>query len=275
MRVAHEAPLEIIKQVSKVTDYDYALVHLFEENKTYYNHFIDAKKAGRYIILDNSIFELGTAFDADSFAAWTRALKPNAYIVPDVLEDINGTIANWNDWMSKYEDLKGSKIGVVQGKTEQEIVDCYKFMAKEADIIAISFDYSWFEEVFPDEITKYHSWMKGRKYLLDLLIEEKAINYSKPHHLLGCGLPQEVAQYKSKAYDFIDTIDTSNPVIHGMAGIDYEEVDGVFGLENKESVKLFELMEEPVDNTAKVFYNIMKFRANIDEEMGSVVQQLG
>ena len=282
MRVAHEAPLEIIKQVSKVTDYDYALVHLFEDNKTYYNHFMDAKKAGRYIIIDNSIFELGTAFNADDFAAWCKQLKPSAYIVPDVLEDIDGTIANWNSWMASinnrlgpYEDLQGSKIGVVQGKTEQEIVDCYKFMANEADIIAISFDYSWFEEVYPDEKTKYHSWMKGRKYLLDLLIEEKAINYNKPHHLLGCGLPQEFALYKGKEYDFIDTIDTSNPVVHGMMNIDYEETDGVFGLETKESIKLFELMEEPVENPSKVFYNIMKFRANIDEEMGSVVQQLG
>ena len=275
MRVAHEAPLEIIKQVSNVTDYDYALVHLFEDNKTYYNHFIDAKKAGRYIILDNSIFELGTAFDADDFAAWCRALKPSAYIVPDVLEDIDGTIANWNSWKDKYDDLSGSKIGVVQGKTEQEIVDCYKFMANAADVIALSFDYSWFEQVFPDEETKYHSWMKGRKYLLDLLIEEKLINYNKPHHLLGCGLPQEFALYKDKAYDFIDTIDTSNPVVHGMMNIEYEEKDGVFGLETKESIKLFELMEEPVENPSKVFYNIMKFRANINEEMGSIVQQLG
>jgi hypothetical protein len=275
VRVAHEAPLSIIRRVGQMTDYDYALVHLFEESSSYYNYFVDALKKDRYVILDNSIFELGTAFDSDAFAQWVKALKPSAYIVPDVLEDIDGTIKNWVSWQKKYKDLRGNKIGVVQGKTEQEIVDCYKFMVAEADVVAISFDYSWYEKEFPNEQSKYHSWMKGRQRLIDLLIEEKLVNYNKPHHLLGCGLPQEFAHYKDEKYSFIDTIDTSNPVIHGLKGIDYEEVDGVFELQTKESTKMFTLLDEEVENLDKVVYNIMKFRANINEEMGSVIQQLG
>ena len=202
-------------------------------------------------------------------------MKPSAYIVPDVLEDIDGTISNWKDWQKNYSDLRGNKIGVVQGKTEQEIVDCYKYMAQEADVVAISFDYSWYEKWVPAEQNKFFSWMKGRQYLIDLLIDEKLINYDKPHHLLGCGLPQEFAHYKGEKYDFIDSLDTSNPVVHGMAGIEYKENDGVFYLEDKSDTKLFTLMNEDVENLDKVFYNIMKFRANIDDEMGSVVQQLG
>ena len=34
-------------------------------------------------------------------------------------------------------------------------------------------------------------------------------------------------------------------------------------------------MNEDVENQDKVYYNIMKFRANIDDEMGSFIQQLG
>lgn len=275
MRVAHEAPLSIIRRVGQLTDYDYALVHLFEESSKYYNYFVDALKKRRYVILDNSIFELGTAFDSDAFAQWVKALNPSAYIVPDVLEDIDGTIKNWINWKKKYNDLRGNKIGVVQGKTEQEIVDCYKFFIAEADVVAISFDYSWYEKEFPNEKNKYYSWMKGRQRLIDILIDEKLVNYNKPHHLLGCGLPQEFAYYKDEKYSFIDTIDTSNPIIHGIKGIDYEEVDGVFELQTKESTKMFTLLDEEVENLDKVVYNIMKFRANINEEMGSVVQQLG
>lgn len=195
--------------------------------------------------------------------------------MPDVLEDIDGTIKNWINWKKKYNDLRGNKIGVVQGKTEQEIVDCYKFFIAEADVVAISFDYSWYEKEFPNEKNKYYSWMKGRQRLIDILIDEKLVNYNKPHHLLGCGLPQEFAYYKDEKYSFIDTIDTSNPIIHGIKGIDYEEVDGVFELQTKESTKMFTLLDEEVENLDKVVYNIMKFRANINEEMGSVVQQLG
>ena len=35
-------------------------------------------------------------------------------------------------------------------------------------------------------------------------------------HLLGCNLPQEYLYYKD--FPFIETIDTSNPIIHGLEG---------------------------------------------------------
>ena len=41
MKIAHEAPLSIFDKVQAVTDYDYALVHLFEENEEYYNSSFD------------------------------------------------------------------------------------------------------------------------------------------------------------------------------------------------------------------------------------------
>ena len=65
IKIAHESPKSIFKEVQKYTDYDYALVHLFEEDPEYLQQFRDAKEAGREIILDNSIFELEEAFDAE------------------------------------------------------------------------------------------------------------------------------------------------------------------------------------------------------------------
>jgi hypothetical protein len=35
IKIAHESPKSIFKEVQKVTDYDYALVHLFEEDPEY------------------------------------------------------------------------------------------------------------------------------------------------------------------------------------------------------------------------------------------------
>ena len=128
MRIAHEAPLDIIKRVSESTDYDYALVHLFEEDKEYLEQFKKAASKGREIILDNSIFELEEAFDAEKFKYWVDDLRPSWYIVPDVLEDAEGTINKMSDWNRKYFNVPGKKIGVVQGKTYNEIVDCYSYM---------------------------------------------------------------------------------------------------------------------------------------------------
>ena len=39
IKIAHESPKSIFSDVQKYTDYDYALVHLFEEDKEYLNQF--------------------------------------------------------------------------------------------------------------------------------------------------------------------------------------------------------------------------------------------
>ena len=260
IKIAHESPKSIFSTIQRFTDYDYALVHLFEEDKEYLQQFIEARDAGREIILDNSIFELEEAFDADKFNRWVNDLKPTWYIVPDALEDTDRTIIQMEDWNDKGLGYEGSgKIGVVQGKTYDDIVDCYNYMNKEADVdmIAISFDYSYYEDTVP-HTNKYVSWMLGRVKLLGDLLKDGVINKDKKHHLLGCGLPQEFAFYKHSDYDWIYSLDTSNPVVHGIKGINYTDQ----GLWNKESQKLFEMINQEVDEeqVQRILNNIQKFR---------------
>ena len=258
IKIAHESPKSIFNEVQKHTDYDYALVHLFEEDKEYLQQFREARGAGREIILDNSIFELEEAFDADKFNEWVNDLKPTWYIVPDALEDADKTIMQMEDWNNKGYGYAGSgKIGVIQGKTYDEIVDCYNYMNKEADVdmIAISFDYSYYTQSVPHP-NKYVSWMLGRVKLLGDLLRHGVINQTKPHHLLGCGLPQEFSFYKHSDYDWIYSLDTSNPVVHGIKGISY----GSDGLWNKERQKLHELINYNVEDTNLILNNIQKFK---------------
>ena len=142
MKIAHESPKSIFKEVQKFTDYDYALVHLFEEDKEYLDLFKEAIRKGREVILDNSIFELEEAFEAEKFAYWVKRMRPEWYIVPDALEDANLTMVQMERWNDKYGELPGKKIGVVQGQTYSQIVDCYKYLdyIAKVDMIAISFD---------------------------------------------------------------------------------------------------------------------------------------
>jgi len=255
IKIAHESPKSIFTDVQKVTDYDYALVHLFEEDEQYLEQFKKAIRKGREVILDNSIFELEEAFDADKFAGWVERLRPTWYIIPDALENQAKTISQMADWNTKYKDLPGKKIGVVQGKSYEEIKACYAYMDKEADVdmIAISFDYSYYTKSVPHP-NKYVSWMLGRVKLLGDLLKDGIINENKPHHLLGCGLPQEFSFYSQ--YPWIYSLDTSNPVVHGIKGIEY----GEDGLWSKESQKLFELINYEVEDTNTILYNINKFR---------------
>ena len=122
IKIAHEAPLDIFDEVQRLTDYDYALVHLLEENGRYRDTFERAVTRGREVILDNSIFELEEAFEADRFALWVERLKPSWYIIPDALENSTKTMEQALNWTKNYKNLPGKKIGVVQGKTYSEIV---------------------------------------------------------------------------------------------------------------------------------------------------------
>jgi len=259
IKIAHEAPLDIFDEVQRLTDYDYALVHLLEENGRYRDTFERAIKKGREVILDNSIFELEEAFEADRFAIWVERLKPAWYIVPDVLENAEKTMLQAANWFKNYSHVPGKSIGVVQGKTYQEIKDCYKAMDEIAnvDMIAISFDYSYYRDSISHP-NKYVSWMLGRVKLLGDLVRDSIINEDKPHHLLGCGLPQEFSFYKNADYKWLYSLDTSNPIVHGIKNIEY----GSEGLWSKESQKLHELIDVDIEDIdiGKVKTNIQKFR---------------
>ena len=257
MKIAHEAPLSIFDKVQALTDYDYALVHLFEENEEYYNTFVKAKKDGREVLLDNSIFELGTAFESDTYADWIVKLKPDWYIVPDVLDNANATIDSFDSFMLTYPDLPGKVIGVAQGSTYDELVACYRYMAYDSrvDKVAMSFNHPFFQTMKPPLGNKYYRMMRGRQKVIADMLRDNIINKDKPHHLLGCGLPQEFEEYKN--HKWIDSMDTSNPVIHGMKDITY----GTHGLNTKQSVKLFTLINENVvDKWEDIEYNIKMFR---------------
>ena len=259
MKIAHEAPISIFPAVQRMTDYDYALVHLFETNMVYYRMFKDAVINGREVILDNSIFELGESFDGDKYFKWIEMLQPTWYIIPDVLEDTLGTLRKMDKWLAKYKVSPNIKsIGVIQGKTYKELVECYKDVAPRVDKVAISFDYSYYidstQEFKLDN--KYFSWMVGRQMLIKDLINDSVIDTNKLHHLLGCALPQEFNAYTK--FNWIDSVDTSNPVVHGLNGVAYKPN----GLDDKVSTKLIEYMNEEVTETqlAIIKDNIVQFR---------------
>lgn len=262
MKIAHECPISIFSLVESLTDYDYCLAHLFDENTLYRNQFYKSKDKGREIILDNSIFELGTAFDSNKYHNIINDLQPDWYIIPDVLEDCSGTIQSMDNWMLDFGDYVPTtikKIGVVQGKNYEELCQCYRHLVdKGCDKIGISFDYSYYENLYPQESNRFVSWMKGRRDFILKLVSEDFYNYEIPLHLLGCSLPQEFSFYKN--FSFIDSLDTSNPVVWGISKtpypLDLEDVD------TKITQKLFTMIDMKVDYSSKTIIesNIRKFR---------------
>ena len=267
MLVSHESPISMLPVSLGYNDYDYALVHLFETHPEYYKFFKDSLKNGREVLLDNSIFELGTAFDSNKFYNYILDLKPTYYVVPDVLEDTNGTIESFTRWVNEHnlEPIKHiPKIGVVQGTTFSELAECYSFMATNADYVAISFDYSYYQ-ITGLGTNKLQRQKSGRIKLIKDLVDAGIWDKSKPHHLLGCSLPDEFRSYMGGDYTYsaerlnIRSLDTSNPVVAGMHNIRY--INGI-GLVDKLSIKLCDLIDYKVteENKDNILFNANQFK---------------
>ncbi len=286
IEVSHESPISMLPISLEYNDYGYALVHLFETHPEYYKYYKTLRtETNTPVLLDNSIFELGKSFEPKKYVKWIESLEPNYYIVPDVLESCDGTIKAWNDWMSYYTDNTSAlgngalKIGVVQGSNWNDLVKCYKFMSDQADYVAISFDYSYYE--YTGEITttsagkKLQLWCSGRQRFIHQLIDEGIWRWDKPHHLLGCSLAKEFKYYVDNNIYNIKSVDTSNPVVAGIKGLKYNDS---FGLDYKPSTMLADLIEHEVteEQTDYIMYNTKMFKKIINRHvsLGTAISML-
>lgn len=265
MLISHEVPISLLNQSLHFNDYNYCLVHLCELHPEYEDFYQKSRINGKELLLDNSIFELGKAFDASKFAHYVDKLRPTYYVIPDSLENYDETVTNYKSFITTYKDLPGAKIGVVQGKTYDELVNCYKFMSDNADYIALSFDLSFYQVVGRGD-TKLKKQCTGRQMLIRMLIDDNIINHDKPHHLLGCSLAKEFSWYTQ--FSCFRSCDTSNPIVAGILGYTYS---GTFGLQNKPSIKLADLIEHKVSDIEynKIEYNVIQFRKMVHGNLNS------
>lgn len=258
MLISHEVPISLLEKSLNFNDYNYCLVHLLETHPKYKIFYKHSRINGKELLLDNSIFELGKAFDADKFAGYVEELNPTYYVIPDSLENYEETLTSYKSFVDKYGNLNGAKIGVVQGKTYAELVNCYKFMADNADYIAFSFDMSLYQAIGLGR-TKLEKQCSGRQRFINMLVEDSIIRWDKPHHLLGCSLAIEFKYYREREMTFIRSCDTSNPIVSGIEGLYY---NGTFGMQVKPATKLIEYIDLKVDDTQlfRIEHNVKYFR---------------
>lgn len=261
MLISHEVPIALLEKSRKFNDYDYCLLHLTYEYPEYRQYYIDAVKSGRRVLLDNSIFELGDALTNDQLAKGVLDIRPTWYVVPDCLHNRDTTIERFESFKKTYSDLPGLKIGVAQGSTVEELTDCYKYMSENADKIAIPFDSKAFES-YTGYVDTLERWCTGRQMFIQHLVDKGIWNQEKPHHLLGCSYAKEFSNNLYRNIS-IESCDTSNPIVAGIAGIKY----GQDGLNVKPSTKLCELLYHKLtkDEMEAVKYNVSTFRRICNE----------
>jgi len=219
MKISHEVPLCLLEDSLSFNDYDYALVHLLDKDEDYANFFIKAKQQGRYIILDNSLHELGTAYHDSGLIHWVEKLLPNEFIVPDVWQDTTQSIVNARKWAQIELPKEVTKVAVVQAESLTGAMLCYQTY-KDLGYKKIAFSYGadYYLE-HSSHPNKNIAKSLGRIQVISKMYEIGAILKKDRVHLLGCQVPQEFSWYKDMP--FIETIDTSNPVMATLDGIKY------------------------------------------------------
>ena len=147
-KVSHELPINMLDQSYEINDYEYCLPHLMDDSLNLYeyrDHFLQAKKDGRYIIMDNSLHELGKAYDTDRLLHWINELEPNEFIVPDVWQDQTATLVNAKHWLTIKLPKITTKVAVVQAQSYHEAHECYNILKMQGyQKIAFSYGADWY-----------------------------------------------------------------------------------------------------------------------------------
>lgn len=197
MLVSHEVPRTLLDFSLLFNDYDYFLIHQLIKYKEYRDFYKLSKLLGRRQILDNSLYELGESFDPKGYAKMISELKPAEYLIPDCFNDYSKNIKMFNTWMDKYGALPGIKIATVHGETLNEFQKAYDYFCKADPNIKIAFNFA--ESLYDTNGGRVN------------VIKNVNIDVTRKHHLLGCKTPAEFMAFSD--CDWVETIDTSNPVM--------------------------------------------------------------
>lgn len=262
MKVSHELPLSLMHYAYQWNDYDYCLPHLLDKYEQYRLFFQKSRLDKRFIIMDNGLFE-GVEHTIEDLLDKINLIRPNIFIVPDAWNDTTTTVRSAKHWMMNYgkklKELDVDLMAVCQGQTIGDLVIMYQTLT-DLGYNHIAFNHSSiaYEKEYNGNMPKLKAQMYGRMDLIKRLNDKGVIRKNHYHHLLGCSLPQEFMNYKE--YNFIKSVDTSNPILVGAEGVQYTSSGIIFKPEHK----LEHYFEKDLsDRLEDIIFNVNKFKSYV------------
>lgn len=255
MKFAAEMPLEwMLKHHDEFNDYLYVLLHLYLKNDRYREF---CKNYQGMVILDNSCYELGESMDNQLLFDAAIDLEPDFVILPDKLNFFVATCERSEAFVNSYRDklpAKTQMMGIIQGKNDQELIDAYNWMYKHLNIRAFGIPF-----IFGDVSLDSQAQMIRRLEFMRVF-DRIVFRSDCYHHLLGTWCTAEFALYPTLGYNWINSFDTSNPIMAALEANRYRAL----GIPMKPRTKLDEVFYhsyetlEPHLELAR--YNVNKLR---------------
>lgn len=220
IRPAHILP---IGRQKRYTDMHMALTHLIEEDANY-SEFFRQLPDDDYIMLDNSVIELGKAVSLDRLLHAAEEINADEIVVPDAYKNKDETIRLAHKYLNEIEgrDLPYKIQVVPHGNTAEEWMECYNELRHidEIDTIGIPKVTS---SIFPG----------GRAYLLTMLNNQNNVCERKEYHLLGIWNNPNEMSYVS-GYDWIRSVDSAIAYACGINDIAFMPMSGAQRPDNLE-----------------------------------------
>lgn len=261
MKICHELTPQLFGGFDKKNDYDFILPRFWGKNREYKEHYNKSKK---FKILDNGLFE-GDEYTVPEFVQLINEVQPDIFVVPDVWNDASLTFRNAKYWYNTIKPQLPTStqlMVVMQGKTLED----FEFLYQECEDLgyrnfAFNFSSQCYDKLMVGHSNQLIRQMLGRIRVISHLKAAQHIQDTHYLHLLGCSLPNEFLYYP-KDWKFLRSVDTSNPIINGAMGIQYNE----WGLLTKPREKMEEFFDKDLSSTISLInYNVDKFREFVEK----------
>lgn len=222
MELALIAPTNALEDWGSITTYHMALAHLILSDEDYAKHYFELSQQGHFVILDNSVIELGGAVEVSTLLEAAALVNPAVIVLPDVLDDMQATHQAIHKAISDL--LRANALNrfrfmaVPQGKTKEEFFMSYKHIAALSDIYMIG---------MPKRLGRYdESRGIGRANVIEEMLRLGLIDTSKPHHLLGVWDNPVEIKHLSK-HNWIKGVDTQLPFWAAANGVKFDKEVGM------------------------------------------------
>ena len=253
IKLCFMSPIAHLGEFSERGDMLLALPHIVQNSTIYEKYYRDTQKK---IILDSGVIEVGKPEKFEILIKIGENIEASVIALPDYLHDASKTIESakiiYENFHNYIRLKRFSFMGIIQGKNVKEWLKCFEKMANMDMITILGIGIYSVKHVF-QSITHKTDCLNNRLACIELLDKKNMIPKGKKIHLLGLGEPRELLYQKD--YPFINSCDTTRPIMYGINGRRYTKEGYIIGGEYEGS-KMDYFMKIPKCNYSDIMFNI-------------------
>lgn len=188
------------------------------DNLHYREFYLEQSRAGAKLIVDNGVFDTGTAMSADDIVRAARAVEAHEVVLPDVIGEAEETMRLSAAALHQIKTLDPSLdvCAVIQGATNKDWLECYRFFYSNSAIDSIA---------LPAPLRPQPGTLWGdREFATEYLEKHHLVTEAKTYRLLGLGASGHFELAAQRKHTWVKSVDCALPVILGALGLAIDKV---------------------------------------------------